>query len=111
MSGSRQKPSLWPPGPFAIPMSRSGCPESENRGWRKSVLHVKKLRRKNQTKMKKNEMKFCVKLRNDTDLDTENWIPGRYSIYRIGEECPAGLFYKLSSNRISKNLNMKKGQK
>ncbi|XP_060596555.1 uncharacterized protein LOC132750541 [Ruditapes philippinarum] len=88
--GSRQKPSLWPPGPFAIPMSRSGCPESENRGWRKGVLHVKKLGRKNLKKMKKFEMNFCVKLRNDTDLDTENWIPGRYSIYMIGEECPAG---------------------
>jgi hypothetical protein len=98
MSGSRQKPSLWPAGPFAIPMSRSGCPELDNRGWRKSVLHIKKLGRTNKKKMKGLEieieiMNFCVKLRNNTDLDTENWIPGNYSIYMIGEECPEGLFY------------------
>jgi hypothetical protein len=96
----RQKPSLWPPGPFAIPMSKYGCPESESRGWTKGVLHVKKLGRKKQKKLERFELNFCVKLRNNTDLDTENWIPGRYSIYMIGEECPAGLIFNIINSNI-----------
>ena len=36
-------------------------------------------------------LRFCVKLRNDNVLDTENWIQGNYSIYRIGDECPKGI--------------------
>jgi hypothetical protein len=85
----RQKPSLWPPGPFAIPRSSYGCPESESRGWTKSVLYRKKPGKNKQ----EDPLNLCVKLRNDTELDTEKWIPGRYTIYRIGEECPAGLFW------------------
>ncbi|XP_053403040.1 uncharacterized protein LOC128558210 [Mercenaria mercenaria] len=30
--------SYWPPGPYAIPMSRYGCPESSIHGWQDSYL-------------------------------------------------------------------------
>jgi hypothetical protein len=33
---------------------------------------------------------FCVKFRNEATLDQEQWIPGDYSIYKIGSSCPTG---------------------
>jgi hypothetical protein len=32
--------SLWPDGPYAIPMTKYGCPESEIYGWREGYLSI-----------------------------------------------------------------------
>lgn len=32
--------SLWPPGPYAIPMTRFGCPESSMQGWREGYIQL-----------------------------------------------------------------------
>ncbi|XP_060559201.1 uncharacterized protein LOC132719446, partial [Ruditapes philippinarum] len=114
--GRQEKESVWPPGPYAIPMCKYGCPESQSRGWLKSKLKVKMVElSKNSesvsTVLGRNwdpdssfinddyfksphrlenwtHFYFCVKFRNDTALDKEQWIPGNYSIYKIGSSCP-----------------------
>ncbi|XP_060577188.1 uncharacterized protein LOC132734465 [Ruditapes philippinarum] len=111
--GSKDKASLWPPGPFAIPMSQYGCPEYENRGWTQSVLDMR-IEKNKRAKQKKSQMKLCVKVRHDTELDTESWIPGRYSIYQIGEKCPPGfrdrktqtVFFEFDSYGIIPNISV-----
>jgi hypothetical protein len=35
---------------------------------------------------------FCVKIRNEAMLDKGQWIPGNYSIYKIGVSCPSGIY-------------------
>ncbi|XP_060607617.1 uncharacterized protein LOC132759785 isoform X2 [Ruditapes philippinarum] len=111
--GSEDKASLWPPGPFAIPMSQYGCPESESRGWTQSVLDMR-IKKNKHAKQKKSQIKLCVKVRHDTKLDTESWIPGRYTIYKIGEKCPPGFrdrkqqtaFFEYDSYGIIPNISV-----
>ncbi|XP_053379197.1 uncharacterized protein LOC128548432 [Mercenaria mercenaria] len=95
---------MWPPGPFAIPMSKYGCPESQSRGWSKGVLKVNLATQNNRTidykgnnlfpeitnNSRSQKLKFCVKTRNDPTLDKGRWISGKYSIYKKGEGCPLG---------------------
>jgi hypothetical protein len=110
---------MWPPGPYAIPMSKYGCPESQSRGWFKSFLKVNMVvlssssdssstlyGRESERKslfedddffkppFKTEDLKlyFCVKYRNETKLDQGQWISGNYSIYKIGQSCPLGIF-------------------
>ncbi|XP_060579864.1 uncharacterized protein LOC132736691 [Ruditapes philippinarum] len=108
----QEKKSFWPPGPYAIPMSKYGCPESWSRGWLKSFLKINmnvlasSLEKRNSTVLDYNslfvdsafftppfqsgdvKLYFCVKFRNEATLDQEQWIPGDYSIYKIGSSCP-----------------------
>ncbi|XP_060599977.1 uncharacterized protein LOC132753513 [Ruditapes philippinarum] len=117
MSYERQeKESVWPPGPYAIPMCKYGCPESQSRGWSKSFIKVKMVEFSKNSESVPTDLDrnwkpyssiinddyfkpphrienwtffyFCVKFRNDTALDKEEWIPGNYSIYKIGSSCP-----------------------
>lgn len=30
---------MWPPGPYAVPLTRDGCPENSDRGW--EIGHIK----------------------------------------------------------------------
>ncbi|XP_060552407.1 uncharacterized protein LOC132713744 [Ruditapes philippinarum] len=106
-----EKQSMWPPGPYAIPMSKYGCPESKSQGWFKSFLKVSMITSENTSTVlygdwlkrfvelydilfklpdrKENlTLYFCVKFRNEPTLDKEHWIPGNYSIYKIGPSCP-----------------------
>jgi hypothetical protein len=78
-------------------MSNYGCPESESRGWTQSVLDMRMKKRQRNKKLK-----LCVKVRHDTELDTESWIPGNYTIYKIGENCPIGFifFYFIDDNKL-----------
>jgi hypothetical protein len=71
-------------------MSQYGCPESGSRGWTHSVLDMRIEKNKPE---KKRQIKLCVKVRNDAELDTESWIPGRYTIFKIGEKCPTGFLF------------------
>jgi hypothetical protein len=59
-----------------------------------------RIEKNKRAKQKKSQMKLCVKVRHDTELDTESWIPGRYSIYKIGEKCPPG-FLVLNFKQIT----------
>ncbi|XP_060559297.1 single-stranded DNA-binding protein-like, partial [Ruditapes philippinarum] len=106
---------MWPPGPYAIPMSKYGCPESQSRGWFKSFLKVNMVVLSSSSdssstlngresepvslfedddffkppfKTEDLKLYFCVKYRNETKLDQGQWIPGNYSIYKIGQSCP-----------------------
>ncbi|XP_060571781.1 uncharacterized protein LOC132729959 [Ruditapes philippinarum] len=111
----REKKSVWPPGPYAIPMSKYGCPESQSRGWFKSLLKVNMIAINSSSdsystdynresernslfvdddffkppfKTEDVKLYFCVKFRNETKLDQGQWIPGNYSVYKIGQSCP-----------------------
>ncbi|XP_060575568.1 uncharacterized protein LOC132733020 [Ruditapes philippinarum] len=111
----RDQQSMWPPGPYAIPMSKYGCPESQSRGWFKSFLKLNMVVPSNSSdssstlydreserkslfedddffkppfKTEDLKLYFCVKYRNETKLDQGQWIPGNYSIYKIGQTCP-----------------------
>ncbi|XP_060579921.1 uncharacterized protein LOC132736738 [Ruditapes philippinarum] len=98
----QDKQSKWPPGPYAVPMSKYGCPESHTRGWFKSFMKGNMTGLSNDSesnfevsdyfkspfRTKTFSLYFCVKFRNDSTLDTEQWIPGNYSIYKIGPSCP-----------------------
>ncbi|XP_060583372.1 adhesion G protein-coupled receptor L1-like [Ruditapes philippinarum] len=109
----QEKQSKWPPGPYAIPMSRYGCPESWSRGWSKGFLKINmtvldnslesnsSVSEYNSVNMYENhdffnspfrsedvKIYFCVKFRNEVTLDQEQWIPGNYSIFKIGSSCP-----------------------
>ncbi|XP_060594415.1 uncharacterized protein LOC132748797 [Ruditapes philippinarum] len=111
----KEKQSMWPPGPYAIRMSKYGCPESLSRGWLKSFVKVNMVVLSNSSEKNTTisgrksgdnflfigddffkspyqtedlKLYFCVKFRNDVILDQGQWIPGNYSIYRIGTSCP-----------------------
>jgi hypothetical protein len=114
---------MWPPGPYAIPMCKYGCPESQSRGWSKGILKVKMVEfsknsesvpivldrnwEPNPSFINDDYFKsphrmenwtlfyFCVKFRNDTALDKGHWIPGNYSIYKVGSSCPMGIYQLL----------------
>ncbi|XP_060605364.1 uncharacterized protein LOC132757886 [Ruditapes philippinarum] len=116
--GRQEKESVWPPGPYAIPMCKYGCPESQSRGWSKSNLKVRMVELIKNSESVSSVLGrnwdpdssyinddyfksphglenwtlfyFCVKFRNDTALDKEQWISGNYSIYKIGSSCPTG---------------------
>ncbi|XP_060571822.1 uncharacterized protein LOC132729999 [Ruditapes philippinarum] len=75
----QEKQSVWPPGPYSLPPTIYGCPESESRGWFKSNVNIGKV-----------VFPFCVKYRNDSTLDQGQWIPGTYSIFKAGPSCPTG---------------------
>jgi hypothetical protein len=117
ITGRLEKQSMWPPGPYAIPMSKYGCPESQSRGWFKSFLSVSMITSENTSTVLYGDWKkrfrdlysnlfnlyynygkdnlmiyFCVKFRNEPSLDKEHWIPGNYSIYKIGPSCPTGIY-------------------
>ncbi|XP_060589704.1 uncharacterized protein LOC132744930, partial [Ruditapes philippinarum] len=101
----QEKLSMWPPGPYAIPMSAYGCPESQSRGWLKSYLignitvnqDSNRLHRffgdyyvsSYHWKTSMMTLFLCVKFRNEAMLDKGQWIPGNYSIYKIGLSCPS----------------------
>jgi hypothetical protein len=77
----QEKQSVWPPGPYALPSTEYGCPESQSRGWLKSNALIGG-----------DLIPFCVKFRNDSTLDQGKWIPGNYSIFKAGPSCPTGIY-------------------
>jgi hypothetical protein len=91
-------------------MSIYGCPESQSRGWLKSYLIAnmtnynfdnavldKFFGEYRISQINSGEaimiLRFCVKFRNEAMLDKGQWIPGNYSIYKIGVSCPSGIFH------------------
>lgn len=80
----RGVPSLWPPGQYALVTFNFECPEKNSKGWRKSMLQVSSAERKW-------EYTFCAKWRHDPSLDTGSWVPGEYTIFKMGKSCPEGL--------------------
>jgi hypothetical protein len=114
--------SLWPPGPYVLPMTSHGCPESSIYGWQEGyiditwqspqyahvrisgneekVINVSKEKffetsdRHMLVSPSPNGLKFsfCYKVRSNVSVDTGSWPSLDFSIYGTDNGCPEGNF-------------------
>ncbi|XP_069101259.1 uncharacterized protein [Argopecten irradians] len=98
--------SVWPNGPYAIPMSTFGCPETDRFGWTHGYVNLtlpitSTAQIWNDGDVLTIEphlmgpfhthvmmLNFCSRQTTVFDTDNRSWPGGNYCIYQTGDRCP-----------------------
>ncbi|XP_069142289.1 uncharacterized protein [Argopecten irradians] len=103
--------SEWPRGEYGLPTSTFGCPEEDRFGWKPGHINLT-LPRTSRAQIWNDlldytlephimgpfhthimQMNFCLRKNLSQSSSTdENWPPGEYCLYKVGDTCPSENF-------------------